>query len=188
MSGAKLKAFSVTRDTMVSVCNTVRPTLSDSAKVSVVYSGEKYSEDELVKRFGKDNVEKVGKNFKVTHTMLGWSLDNKNIDGKILTAYSSQTTAHILDAIKSGNIPNVNDLTFQVYKTIIDVGSNYDTAVSFMMQPGVRRIVNAYNSSKSIYAKGNNRNYIGTAIREIATELGIDVVKNAKIDDILAEI
>ena len=188
MSGAKLKAFSVTRDTMVSVCNTVRPTLSDSAKVSVIYSGEKYSEDELVKRFGKDNVEKVGKNFKVTHTMFGWSLDNKNIDGKILTAYSSQTTAHILDAIKSGNIPNVNDLTFQVYKTIVDVGSNYDTAVSFMMQPGVRRIVDAYNSSKSIYAKDNNRNYIGTAIREIATELGIDVAKNAKIDDILAEI
>ena len=188
MSGAKLKAFSVTRDTMVSVCNTVRPTLSDSAKVSVIYSGEKYSEDELVKRFGKDNVEKVGKNFKVTHTMFGWSLDNKNIDGKILTAYSSQTTAHILDAIKSGNIPNVNDLTFQVYKTIVDVGSNYDTAVSFMMQPGVRRIVEAYNSSKSIYAKDNNRNYIGTAIREIATELGIDVGKNAKIDDILAEI
>lgn len=188
MSGAKLKAFSVTRDTMVSVCNTVRPTLSNDAKISIIYSGDKYSEEELINRYGEDNVKKVGKNFKVTHTMFGWSLDNKNVDGKILTAYSSQTTAHILDAIKSGNIPNVNDLTFQVYKTIVDIGSNYDTAVSFMMQPGIRRIVNAYNSSKSIYAKDTNRNYISTAIREIATELGIDVAKNASIDEILSNI
>lgn len=178
MSGAKLKAFSVTQDTFCSVCNTVQPKMSQTIKV--IYEGDRYSKKDLIDNFGKDNVvEKKRANGKtvyiVTHDKLGWSLTNKNVENKILTAYSSQTTAHILDAIKEGAIQNVNDLTFGVYKLFPNIGSNYQTAVSFMMQPGIGRIVDAYNRNKSIFNKDGGSVYTEVAVKRIAQELGLDV-------------
>lgn len=155
MSGAKLKAFSVTRDTFCSVCNTVHPHITDKYTIKVAYSKDKYNLEELQKRFEK--VEETDEGYVVTHNTLGWTKDNKNVDGYILTAYSSQTTAHILDAVKEGAIPNVNDFTFAVYKTLADIGSNYDTAVGFIMQPAITIIVNAYNANKSIYSDKHNK-------------------------------
>lgn len=155
MSGAKLKAFSVTRDTFCSVCNTVHPHITDKYTIKVAYSKDKYNLEELQKRFEK--VEETDEGYVVTHNTLGWTNDNKNVDGYILTAYSSQTTAHILDAVKEGAIPNVNDFTFAVYKTLADIGSNYDTAVGFIMQPAITTIVNAYNANKSIYSDKHNK-------------------------------
>lgn len=168
MSGAKLKAFSVTRDTFCSVCNTVQPHLADDYTVKVVYSKDKYNLKDLQKRF--ERVEETKDGYVVTHNTLGWTKDNKNIDGYILTAYSSQTTAHILDAVKEGAIPNVNDFTFAVYKTLVDIGSNYDTAVGFIMQPAITRIVNAYNANKSIYSDKHNKP-IEEAIKSLGTEI-----------------
>lgn len=168
MSGAKLKAFSVTRDTFCSVCNTVHPHITDKYTVKVVYGKDKYNLEELQKRFEK--VEETNEGYVVTHNTLGWTNDNKNVDGYILTAYSSQTTAHILDAVKEGAIPNVNDFTFAVYKTLADIGSNYDTAVGFIMQPAITRIVNAYNANKSIYSDKHNKP-IEEAIRSLGKEI-----------------
>lgn len=168
MSGAKLKAFSVTRDTFCSVCNTVRPHIADNYVVKVAYSKDKYNLAELQKRFEK--VEETDEGYVVTHNTLGWTNDNKNVDGYILTAYSSQTTAHILDAVKEGAIPNVNDFTFAVYKTLADIGSNYDTAVGFIMQPAITKIVNAYNANKSIYSDKHNKP-IEEAIRSLGKEI-----------------
>jgi hypothetical protein len=168
MSGAKLKAFSVTRDTFCSVCNTVHPHITDKYTIKVAYSKDKYNLEELQKRFEK--VEKTDEGYVVTHNTLGWTNDNKNVDGYILTAYSSQTTAHILDAVKEGAIPNVNDFTFAVYKTLADIGSNYDTAVGFIMQPAITKIVNAYNANKSIYSDKHNKP-IEEAIRSLGKEI-----------------
>lgn len=168
MSGAKLKAFSVTRDTFCSVCNTVQPHIADNYVVKVAYSKDKYNLKELQKRFEK--VEETDEGYVVTHNTLGWTNDNKNVDGYILTAYSSQTTAHILDAVKEGAIPNVNDFTFAVYKTLADIGSNYDTAVGFIMQPAITRIVNAYNANKSIYSDKHNKP-IEEAIKSLGEEI-----------------
>ena len=195
MSGSRLKAASVIRDTLCSICNTIHPTLENNAEIKVFYSGNKYKKKDLERRFNKydkngkvieENVHSSMGGFIVTHRMFGWSNDNKNVDGKILTSYSSQTTAHILDNIKFGNIPNVNDLTFPVYKTILDIGSNYDTAVSFIMQPGITRIVNAYNATNSIYAEERGRNYVLNAIRSILDDLNLEYDSNQKIDDLLA--
>ena len=168
MSGAKLKAFSVTRDTFCSVCNTVHPHITDKYTIKVAYSKDKYNLEELQKRFEK--VEETDEGYVVTHNTIGWTHDNKNVDGYILTAYSSQTTAHILDAVKEGAIPNVNDFTFAVYKTLADIGSNYDTAVGFIMQPAITRIVNAYNANKSIYSDKHNKP-IEEAIRSLGKEI-----------------
>lgn len=168
MSGAKLKAFSVTRDTFCSVCNTVHPHITDKYTIKIAYSKDKYNLEELQKRFEK--VEETNEGYVVTHNTLGWTNDNKNVDGYILTAYSSQTTAHILDAVKEGAIPNVNDFTFAVYKTLADIGSNYDTAVGFIMQPAITRIVNAYNANKSIYSDKHNKP-IEEAIKSTGKEI-----------------
>lgn len=188
MSGAKLKAFSVTRDTFCSICNTVRPNISSAQSVKIIYRAEDgYSFKNLKKSF--DNVEEIDEGiFVVTHDTFGWSKNNKNTVGELITAYSSQTTAHILDAVKEGAIPNVNDLTFQVYKLFPDLGSDYDTGVSFIMQPGISRIVAAYNSNKSIYSR-DNKNPVHTAIRSIARELfsldGVDFNERDSIDNII---
>ena len=181
MSGAKLKGFSVTRDNLCSVCNTVRPIVSTNA-YTMLYDATKYDIKDIKAAFGESNVNlsKDGKYIQVRHKTFGWSRNNKNIVGKILTSYSSQTTAHILDAIKEGAAPNVNDLTFAVYKTFVDIGSDYDTAIGFMAQPAVSRIVEAYNKNKSIFT-GFNTNPIQQAIRSLAEDFNIKVHdKNGK--------
>lgn len=170
MSGAKLKAFSVTRDTFCSICNTVKPYLDNKKTIKIVYdSKDGYTLKELQKSFEKV-IDNGNGTFTVEHNTLGWSKNNKNVVGKIITAYSSQTTAHILDAIKEGPIPNVNDYTFQVYKLFPDIGSDYNTAVAFIMQSGVTRIVKAYNANKSIYSR-DSYNPIHKAIKSVAKEL-----------------
>lgn len=191
MSGAKLKAFSVTRDTFCSVCNTVHPKIADGFRVKVNY-GTKYDYNTLIKRFGKANVYKNDNNdVIVQHNTIGWTNDNKNVAGFILTAYSSQTTALILDAVKEGCVPNVNDYTFKVFKTFPDVGADYSTAVGFIMQPAITEIVNAYNANKSIYAQ-DSVEPIKAAIdkvgREILDSLKIEHTDKDSVDDIINKV
>lgn len=189
MSGAKLKAFSVTRDTFVSVCNTVKPTIDNDNVININYHYKNAKAlKELINRFGKDNVKDLGNNkCTITHTRIGWSEDNKNVDGRILTAYTSQTTAHILDAVKEGAIPNVNDFTFAVYKTLPDIGSNYDTACAFIMQPAVSRIVAEYNANKSIYAEETSKP-IENAIKKLAIEFNIGVTEEDSVQKAIDKI
>ena len=189
MSGAKLKAFSVTRDTFVSVCNTVRPTIDAKNVININYHyKDTKALKELINRFGKDNVKDLGNNkCRITHTRIGWSEDNKNVDGRILTAYTSQTTAHILDAVKEGAIPNVNDFTFAVYKTLPDIGSNYDTTCAFIMQPAISRIVDEYNANKSIYAEESSKP-IENAIKKLAVELNIGVTEEDSVQKAIDKI
>ena len=158
MSGARLKAFSVTRDTFCSVCNTVRPILNDKFAINIKYP------DGKVKR----------------HQQYGWATDdgnitNRNVDGYLITPYSSQTSAHAFDAVKEGSIPNVNEYTFAAYKLFPEIGSNYLAAISFIRQPGITKIVNAYNRNTSVF-NDINRNPIHDAIRSVAKDLGINYI------------
>lgn len=190
MSGAILKALSVSRDTFCSICNKVRPTINKP--INIVYEeydrhGNRRTEEELRKRFDIVRVVETGKGknkkkqFIVTHNKLGWSNDNRNIDGKFITIYTSQTTAFHLDAVKEGSIPNLNTLTFGVYKTFVDLGSDYRTAVAFITQHGVSRILNAYDKSRSIFNKDYNNVYVDTALKDIARDLEI------KVDGVLVD-
>ena len=189
MSGAKLKAFSVTLDTFCSVCNTVRPTLSKP--IYVVYSKADYAKPSIIQeRFGNKVTRnlKASTTFGIRHTNYGWSADNRCAAGKILTAYSSQTTAYILDAIKSGAIPNVNDYTFAVFKTLANIGCDYKTSISFIMQPGVAEIVNAYNANHSVFSDFQGGNPINDAIKNIAKRMGYKVTNRTSVRDILSKI
>lgn len=182
MSGAKLKAISVMNDTTASIANTVHFNLVKFNQVKVAYSTKKVTEENAKKHY--DKVDKQGGKIIVTHSKFGWSKDNKNIIDKLLTPYTSQTTAHQLDAIKTGAIPNVNDYTFNVYKLLPSIGVDFDTTLAFIAQPGVSRIVNQYKLINSVYARSYG-NPINKAIRALADELNIDNRSYANIEDLL---
>ena len=184
MSGAELKAMSVTLDTFCSVCNTVKPTLTQGIKVIYDAKGLENPKD-AAKRYGT----KVNKDstIVVNHNQYGWSVDNYNMADRILTSYSSQTTAFILDAIKEGSIPNLNQYSFSTFKTLANLGIDYRTSMAFIMQPGVSAILNAYNEKNSIYSDAFG-NPIHEAIRNVAKQLGVEANYLTPITTILSNI
>ena len=186
-SGLTLKGFSVALDTFCSVCNTAHPRLTKP--VYVIYDTKDFDNPgAAVSRFGGTAPEKFGKTFSIKHDTYGWSRDNKNMVGKILTSYSSQTTAYILDAIKEGSLPNINTYTFSAWKTLANLGIDYRTSLSFMMQPAITRIVDAQKNNNSVYNEKYTENPIHKAISDIAKELGINVSDRTPITAIVASI
>ena len=195
MGGAILKGFSVSRDNLCSVCNTVKPILTQPITVTytIVKDGKPKKPNEIYKskvkdienrfnRAGVENVKVNGDKLIVTHDMFGWTNDNKNICDNILTIYSSQTTAHILDAIKEGFITNVNDYTFGVYKLFPDIGSDYFTAIAFIAQPGISDIIKENNKINSVFINKHG-NPIYAAIRALAKEIDPSISEYANIND-----
>ena len=192
MSGASLKAFSVTRDTFNSVNNYIKSELGKGHEIIVEYdiTNDQYDYDAIVNAYGLyDSTTKKGdaipldKNGKlakskedtvklrVKHYRLANSNNNRNVIGKLATVYSSETTAHILDAIKEGAIYNENEYTFGTFKTLIDTGIDYRTAIAFLMQPAITTINEVNNETNSIYISGGG-NAIKTAIKRIAANAG----------------
>ena len=165
MGGATLKAFSVARDTGTSVFNVTKARLttpiyvkySDNVNMDVVREGFDVDEYGVVK-----------------HEGLGNSKNNKNVVGQYITVASSHTTAHILDAIKEGAIENENEYTFAAFKTLFDLGVDAYTAILWIRQPGISRIVEAYYENESVFQRGYG-NPIYTAIKNIARELKVTV-------------
>lgn len=177
MSGAKLKGFSVSLDTLCSVCNVAKPKLT--RPITIIYENDSkhYNAKDIKNRF---NAKSTKDSIIVTHNTYGWSYDNRNVTGKLLTAYSSQTTAFILDAIKEGSLINVNDYTFSVFKTFVNVGSDYRVAINFMQQPAISALVSEFNKSKSVFSSENN-NAIDSTIQQIARRLGVQDVNRSTI-------
>lgn len=191
VSAIKLKGFSVTRDNLCSIANTAKIKLSDTAQVSVIYTFDKKEinnkYEELSASF--DIVEKISDTqIKVTHNSLGHTKNNRNVVGKLLTPYSSQTTAFCLDVMKAGNIPNVNDYTFGIFKIFPDIGSDYRTATSFIMQNGISKIVDNYNATNSVYTDEISINHIYNAIYEFAQQLHVPVTRQTKLETVLENI
>lgn len=193
MSGATLKAISVKRDGFCSISNVAKTTVNSGKAIKVIYSGITPVEGmaQLKATYGDNNVIDLGNGkVEVVHDKLGWSLnDNRNIEGKLLTVYSSETTALILDGVKEGGIINVNTYTFDVFKTFIDLGIDYETAIAFIAQPGVTEIVKQNDSVNSIY--NNSRfNPIGAALKSklveyIKANVKPDVNEYTKLKDLL---
>ena len=184
ISGTHLKGISVSLDTWCSVCNTVRPHLSVPIKIV-------YDEADVVNKGRWTHQDLNDGKVLVTHDKYGWSDDNnngqggdRNIVGKLLTVYSSQTTAHILDAVKEGAVPGVNTFTFPAYKTLVNIGSDYKTSISFIMQPGVKRVIDAYSSNNSVF-NNDIGNPVQQAIESIAKDLGIQVKPGTQLISLL---
>lgn len=171
MGGATLKAFSVARDTGNSVFNVAKAELSVPIRVRY---GNRINLDIAAQAFPvKDGI--------VYHNRIGNSKNNKNVVGDYITVASSHTTAHILDAIKEGAIKNENEYTFAAFKTLFDIGCDAYTAMAWLRQPGVSRIVEAYYESQSVFVRGNY-NPIHTAIKRVAHDLGVKV-RNEVVTD-----
>lgn len=171
MGGATLKAFSVARDTGNSIFNVAKAELSVPIRVRY---GNRVNLDIAAQAFPvKDGI--------VYHNRIGNSKNNKNVVGDYITVASSHTTAHILDAIKEGAIKNENEYTFAAFKTLFDIGCDAYTAMAWLRQPGVSRIVEAYYESQSVFVRGNY-NPIHTAIKRVAHDLGVKV-RNEVVTD-----
>lgn len=198
MGGASLKAFSVTRDTFNSVNNYAKGYLGKGHEIIAEYDlTEKdangkfiYDAEMIVKAYGLYNettkkgdvilLDKDGKKTneidkaataRVKHYRLANSYNNRNVVGELITVYSSQTTAHILDAIKEGSIFNENEFTFGTFKTLIDTGMDYRTAIAFLMQPAITTINEVNNESNSLYLTGGG-NTVQKAVKRIAAKAG----------------
>lgn len=159
MSGARLKAISVNHDNFVSISNKAKTTIEGlygGFKFTYSYADETEAKKKLTilnKRFGKKNVKREGNTITVNHNMLGWSYDNLNIDDRLLTPYSSETTALILDGVKEGGVPNVDLYTFDVYKSIVNCGANYETSIRFINQPIVTELINRQNANDNVFGE-----------------------------------
>lgn len=159
MSGARLKAISVNHDTFVSISNKAKTTIEGlygGFKFTYSYADETEAKKKLTilnKRFGKKNVKREGNTITINHNMLGWSYDNLNIDDRLLTPYSSETTALILDGVKEGGVPNVDLYTFDVYKSIVNCGANYETSIRFVNQPIVTELINRQNANDNVFGE-----------------------------------
>lgn len=198
MGGASLKAFSVTRDTFNSINNYAKGYLGKGHEIIAEYdltekdaNGEFiYDAEMMIKAYGLYNettkkgdvilLDKDGKKTnevgkavtaRVKHYRLANSYNNRNVVGELITVYSSQTTAHILDAIKEGSIFNENEFTFGTFKTLIDTGMDYRTAIAFLMQPAITTINEVNNESNSLYLTGGG-NTVQKAIKRIAAKAG----------------
>lgn len=181
MAGRTLKGMSVALDTMCSVCNTARPTLTSG--VVVIYNSDNVNADTVKEGFDCEVNEKK-KQISVTHNTYGWSKNNKTVTGAFITTYSSETTAYILDAVKEGSIPNLNVHTFTSFKTLCNIGIDFGTSVAFIMQPGIKAIVDVQNSNNSVFNKGYG-NEIDDAIINIAKKYQLPVKYGATVNDIL---
>lgn len=194
MSGARLKAISVNRDNFASIGNKAK-TIIDGAhggfRFIYTYNTEKEAKDaqaKLRKRFR--DVTRSGKEVMVDHNQLGWSYDNLNIDNRLITPYSSETTALILDGVKEGGVPNVDLYTFDVYKSIVDCGANYETSILFVNQPVITELIARQNANDNVFGETGFNPLIGLRrdmyIR-LAKSLGIpanSITKRTRLKDI----
>lgn len=165
MSGARLKAISVNRDNFASIGNKAK-TIIDGAhggfRFVYTYNTEKEAKDaqrNLRKRFR--DVTRKDKEVMVDHNQLGWSYDNLNIDNRLITPYSSETTALILDGVKEGGVPNVDLYTFDVYKSIVDCGANYETSILFVNQPVITELITRQNANDNVFGETGFNPLIG---------------------------
>jgi len=176
--GARLKARSVMRDTFLSICNKSRAVVDSKLAIRVAYDltfnpenkeNPEYNAEYLAMHYGAII---NGNTAIVSHDKLGWNKNNRNIVGRLITVYGSETTAHILDAVKEGAILNETEDTFGVFKTMLDLGMDYYTAIGFLAQPTITRLVEEFDKGNSIYIS-DKVNAINQMFVNIAKELGI---------------
>lgn len=121
---------------------------------------------------------------------IGWSNDNKNTVGSFVTLYSAETTAHHLDAVKMGSIPNVDEYTFNVYKFLSTLGIDFETIIGFIRQPAITRLV-AYNNLVNSVFVSDTSNPINLTIQAIARDMQFKINNKSinsftKIDDVIS--
>jgi hypothetical protein len=184
-SGMALKGKSVSRDTGLSLFNYMKAELTYD--IPVIYNtdgsikGNPVYNESIIKLAYKDNMASTDKGVLVRHNKLGYSKNNRNVVGKILTEYGSQTTAHILDAIKEGPIRNETLFTFDAFKLLIDTGVDYTTAISWLATNGIQLICDKDANTESIYTKSVG-NPVHRALRQLCIDNSI-IIKGKLVNE-----
>ena len=137
-------------------------------------------------KINKNQINKYNRKYKskkilFTARRLGWSNNNHNIVGEYVTTYTSQTTAHHLDAVKMGSVPNVNEYTFFTYKLLSMLGIDYENTIAFMRQPVITQLVMNNNLINSVFFKNTALDPIGMTFNSIAQKLNLGYIKNKKV-------
>lgn len=179
MGGARLKAMSVAWDNFISKNNRVRTELPEHMAIRVqLYKGPvkdssiAYNFNDIAKSYGNDFASNTGI---YTARKLGWSYDNHNTVGSFVTTYTASTTAHHLDAVKMGSVPNVDEYTFATYKLLSSLGIDFETIISFIRQPIITKLVANNNLINSLFISDNS-NAIKKTFVDIAESYGMDGV------------
>lgn len=149
VSALDLKGISVSLDGLTSILSVSKAYLSEPIYHKV--RKDKYDKDTIEK--GYKIVDEDDTYYTVKFSRLGWSPNgNLNIDGFLITSYSSQTTANILDNVKDPIISNLTEL-FGIFKTMLTVGLDYDTASAYIRQPIVDDLATIIKDNNSAFDK-----------------------------------
>lgn len=142
--------------------------------VKNVYNITKDGITENTKEDEQDSISKPNNKNRLVLTArrLGWSRTNRNMVGDLVTTYTSQTTAHHLDAVKMGSVPNVDEFTFGTYKYLSSLGIDFENVIAFIRQPIITNLVYNNNLIKSTFVNSSNQP-IKMTIVDIAKKLGI---------------
>ena len=132
----------------------------------------KYNEKNGITDVHSTGEETKSKRILFTARRLGWSRTNRNIVGDLVTTYTSQTTAHHLDAVKMGSVPNVDEFTFSTYKFLSTLGIDFENVIGFMRQPVITNLVANNNLIKSTFVSSSNQ-AIKMTLADIANKLGL---------------
>ena len=164
MSGAQLKGMSVFLDNFSSIANQAHAKF-DSPITFTIKKTEDINIEEIKKAY--DDVKDDGDYITVTSSNIGWSKNDRNFNGDLITVSASETTAHILDAVKEGAVENENMFTFAPFKMLLMMGLDHYTAQLWLRQPAIMEVGNVFNATQSSFVK-YNANPINIAIRNIA--------------------
>lgn len=138
----------------------------------------KYNEKNGITDVPSTGKKTKNKRILFTARRLGWSRTNRNLVGDLVTTYTSQTTAHHLDAVKMGSVPNIDEFTFSTYKFLSTLGIDFENVIGFMRQPVITNLVANNNLIKSTFVSSSNQ-AIKMTLADIANKLGF---KNGKYD------
>lgn len=186
LEGRDLKGSSVSRDGFLSIASVAKIELREDLGIIQKYNlNDKRIENErkkttfrdninyILKRYGK-NAKIIGDNFYILHNKIGWTEndDFKNVLGKEIADYSSQTTANILDIIKDPLPENINTYNFAVMKSFPDLGIPYDEMTLFASQPILKDLAHLHYESVSLLQEGkNDKKIIEQVKRDYQTQL-----------------
>lgn len=152
LEGRALKGLSVNRDGFLSIAQLTNMKLQSEYGLKVKYTKKEGYNLDIIRKNYKDSIlEDTGDSITINHTSIGKSDSNhNNILDKKLTQYASQVTANAFDIIKFPFIENLNTYTFGVFKTFVDLGSDYINASAFIKQDILIEVSKRYFNSKGI--------------------------------------
>lgn len=180
ISSRTLKAFAVSRDGLLSIFQRVNAKINNNigeSKVTpftmTVIVNDKdllRSKDHILKLYPDATFAKDGdiEYAYIPLEYLGRNSAGKfiNIDGKLITSYSAQFTANILDGVKDELPKNVNPITLGWMETMVNLGATYNEIITFYNLPIINNVIKGLESKDNAlkYKKHKSESILGAEL------------------------